>query len=189
MILLWVIIFFAMCNCIYVHDGCERWICVALVFCRCNIFPYSFLLFLLFFIFLFYLYRFYISLLYSSFFPFLLLFFNFFPLHLCGLHYMPNHGFFAFCVAWPRHCPVSLPLIWLRGEVSFSPKIAQSKEIGKEVSIATFCVHKWFQQRSRSAGIISRLKNTVGWFFVRAKYCFGWKNKLNKTDYKPDEQG
>lgn len=53
------------------------------------------------------------------FFPFLLLFFNFFPLHLCGLHYMPNHGFFAFCVAWPRHCPVSLPLIWLRGEVSF----------------------------------------------------------------------
>jgi hypothetical protein len=43
--------------------------------------------------------------------------------------------------------------------------------------------------RSRSAGIISRLKNTVDWFFVREKYCFGWKNKLNKTDYKPDEQG
>jgi hypothetical protein len=42
---------------------------------------------------------------------------------------------------------------------------------------------------SRSAGIISRLKNTVVWFFVREKYCFGWKNKLNKTDYKPDEQG
>jgi hypothetical protein len=40
-----------------------------------------------------------------------------------------------------------------------------------------------------SAGIISRLKNTVGWFFVREKYCSGWKNKLNKTDYKPDEQG
>jgi hypothetical protein len=43
--------------------------------------------------------------------------------------------------------------------------------------------------RSRSAGIISRLKNTVGWFFMREKYCSGWKNKLNKTDYKPDEQG
>jgi hypothetical protein len=42
--------------------------------------------------------------------------------------------------------------------------------------------------RPRSAGIISRLKNTVGWFFVREKYCSGWKNKLNKTDYKSDEQ-
>jgi hypothetical protein len=31
------------------------------------------------------------------------------------------------------------------------------------------------------------LKNTVGWFFIREKYCSGWKNKLNKTDYKPDE--
>jgi hypothetical protein len=41
----------------------------------------------------------------------------------------------------------------------------------------------------RSAGIISRLKNTVGWFFMREKYCSDWKNKLNKTDYKPDEQG
>jgi hypothetical protein len=41
----------------------------------------------------------------------------------------------------------------------------------------------------RSAGIISRLKNTVGWYFVREKYCSGWKNKLNKADYKPDEQG
>jgi hypothetical protein len=40
----------------------------------------------------------------------------------------------------------------------------------------------------RSAGIISRLKNTVGWFFVREKYCSGWKNKLNKTNYKPDKQ-
>jgi hypothetical protein len=45
------------------------------------------------------------------------------------------------------------------------------------------------RQRSRSAGIISRLKNTVSWFFVREKYCSGWKNKLNKTDYKQDEQG
>jgi hypothetical protein len=44
-------------------------------------------------------------------------------------------------------------------------------------------------QRGRSAGIISRLKNSVGWFFVREKYCSGWKNKPNKTDYKPDEQG
>jgi hypothetical protein len=26
------------------------------------------------------------------------------------------------------------------------------------------------------------------WFFVREKYCSGWKNKPNKTDYKPDEQ-
>jgi hypothetical protein len=41
----------------------------------------------------------------------------------------------------------------------------------------------------RSAGIISQLKNIVGWFFVREKYCSAWKNKLNKTDYKPDEQG
>jgi hypothetical protein len=41
----------------------------------------------------------------------------------------------------------------------------------------------------RSAGIISRLKNTVGWFFVREKYYSDWKNKLNKMDYKPDEQG
>jgi hypothetical protein len=24
---------------------------------------------------------------------------------------------------------------------------------------------------------------------VREKYCSGWKNKPNKTDYKPDEQG
>jgi hypothetical protein len=24
---------------------------------------------------------------------------------------------------------------------------------------------------------------------MREKYCFGWKNKQNKTDYKPDEQG
>jgi hypothetical protein len=31
-------------------------------------------------------------------------------------------------------------------------------------------------------------ENTVGWFFVREKYCSGWKNKPNKTDYKPDEQ-
>jgi hypothetical protein len=23
---------------------------------------------------------------------------------------------------------------------------------------------------------------------MREKYCSGWKNKLNKTDYKPDEQ-
>jgi hypothetical protein len=35
--------------------------------------------------------------------------------------------------------------------------------------------------------LISRLKNTVGWFAVREKYCFEWKNKL-KTDYKPDKQ-
>jgi hypothetical protein len=49
--------------------------------------------------------------------------------------------------------------------------------------------HMAYQKRSRSAGIISRLKNTVGWFFVREKYCSDWKNKLNKTDYKPDEQG
>jgi hypothetical protein len=39
----------------------------------------------------------------------------------------------------------------------------------------------------RSARLISRLKNTVGWFVVREKYCFGWKNKLKKTDYKPGE--
>jgi hypothetical protein len=52
-------------------------------------------------------------------------------------------------------------------------------------------VPEWRVKRlwSRSAGIISRLKNTVGWFFVREKYCSGWKNKLNKTDYKPNEQG
>jgi hypothetical protein len=24
---------------------------------------------------------------------------------------------------------------------------------------------------------------------MREKYCSGWKNKLNKTDYKPYEQG
>jgi hypothetical protein len=36
---------------------------------------------------------------------------------------------------------------------------------------------------------MSRLKNTVGWFFMREKYCSGWKNKPNKTDYKSDEQG
>jgi hypothetical protein len=46
-------------------------------------------------------------------------------------------------------------------------------------------MHLW----SRSARIISLLKNTVSWFFMREKYCPGWKNKLNKTDYKPDEQG
>jgi hypothetical protein len=39
-----------------------------------------------------------------------------------------------------------------------------------------------------SVGLISRLKNTVGWFVVREKYCSSWKNKLKKTDYKPDEQ-
>jgi hypothetical protein len=43
--------------------------------------------------------------------------------------------------------------------------------------------------RPHSAVLISRLKNTVGWFAVREKYCSGWKNKLKKTDYKPDEQG
>jgi hypothetical protein len=42
---------------------------------------------------------------------------------------------------------------------------------------------------SRSAVLISRLKNTVGWFVVREKHCFGWKNKLKKMDYKPDERG
>jgi hypothetical protein len=31
-------------------------------------------------------------------------------------------------------------------------------------------------------------ENTVGWFAVREKYCSGWKNKLKKTDYKPNEQ-
>jgi hypothetical protein len=41
----------------------------------------------------------------------------------------------------------------------------------------------------RSAWIISRLKNTVDWFLWEKKYCSGWKNKLDKTDYKPDEQG
>jgi hypothetical protein len=41
---------------------------------------------------------------------------------------------------------------------------------------------------ARSAGIISRLKNTVDWFFMREKYCSDWKNKSNKTDYNPDEQ-
>jgi hypothetical protein len=40
----------------------------------------------------------------------------------------------------------------------------------------------------RSAVLISRLKNTVGWFVVREKYCSGWKNKLKKTDYKPAHQ-
>jgi hypothetical protein len=40
-----------------------------------------------------------------------------------------------------------------------------------------------------SAVLISRLKNNVGWFVVREKYCSGWKNKLKKTDYKPDEHG
>jgi hypothetical protein len=47
----------------------------------------------------------------------------------------------------------------------------------------------FFSFCTRSDGIISRLKNTVSWFFVREKYCSGWKNKPNKTDYKPDEQG
>jgi hypothetical protein len=32
-------------------------------------------------------------------------------------------------------------------------------------------------------------KNTVGWFVVTEKHCFGWKNKLKSTDYKLDEQG
>jgi hypothetical protein len=36
--------------------------------------------------------------------------------------------------------------------------------------------------------LISRLKNVVGWFVVREKYYFSWKNKLKSTDYKPDEQ-
>jgi hypothetical protein len=40
----------------------------------------------------------------------------------------------------------------------------------------------------RSAVLISRLKNTVGVFIVREKYCSGWKNKLKSTDYKPNEQ-
>jgi hypothetical protein len=41
----------------------------------------------------------------------------------------------------------------------------------------------------RSAVLISRLKNIVGYFVGREKYCSGWKNKLKSTDYKPDEQG
>jgi hypothetical protein len=56
-----------------------------------------------------------------------------------------------------------------------------------------FCTaQQWLQSNdswSHLAGIISRLKNTVAWFFMREKYYSGWKNKLNKTDYKPDEQG
>jgi hypothetical protein len=39
---------------------------------------------------------------------------------------------------------------------------------------------------THSAVLISWLKNIVGWFVVREKYCFGWKNKLKSTDYKPD---
>jgi hypothetical protein len=42
--------------------------------------------------------------------------------------------------------------------------------------------------RPRSAGIISRLKKYCWLIFLRENYCFGWKNKLNKTDYKSDEQ-
>jgi hypothetical protein len=45
-----------------------------------------------------------------------------------------------------------------------------------------------WRQRPRSAVLISRLKNIVGWFVVREKHCSGWKNKLKKTDYKPGEQ-
>jgi hypothetical protein len=44
-------------------------------------------------------------------------------------------------------------------------------------------------QRPRSAVLISRLKNIVGWFVVREKHYYGWKNKLKSTNYKPDEQG
>jgi hypothetical protein len=53
--------------------------------------------------------------------------------------------------------------------------------------LSTFTYWLVVVYRSRSPGIISRLKNTVDWFFIREKYCSGWKNKLNKTDYKPDE--
>jgi hypothetical protein len=52
-----------------------------------------------------------------------------------------------------------------------------------------FLLKKGIAQWCRSAGIISRLKNTIDWFFVREKYCSDWKNKPNKTDYKSDEQG
>jgi hypothetical protein len=45
----------------------------------------------------------------------------------------------------------------------------------------------FFSLWSRSAVLISRLKNIVSWFVVREKYCSGWKNKLKKTDYKPSE--
>jgi hypothetical protein len=36
------------------------------------------------------------------------------------------------------------------------------------------------RHRSRSAVLISRLKNTVGWFVVREKYYSNWKNKLKR---------
>jgi hypothetical protein len=54
----------------------------------------------------------------------------------------------------------------------------------------SLCCGKMFlnRVRPRSVGLISRLKNTVGWFVVREKYCFDWKNKLKKTNYKAGEQ-
>jgi hypothetical protein len=52
----------------------------------------------------------------------------------------------------------------------------------------TFVDCAWPLSWPCSAGLISRLKNTVDWFVVREKHCSDWKNKLKSTDYKPDEQ-
>ena len=32
-------------------------------------------------------------------------------------------------------------------------------------------------------------KHCSGWFVMREKYCFGWKNKLKSMDYKRSEHG
>jgi hypothetical protein len=50
-------------------------------------------------------------------------------------------------------------------------------------------VHVKYRFMTRSAVLISRLKNTVIWFIVREKYCFDWKIKLKKINYKPNKQG
>ena len=41
--------------------------------------------------------------------------------------------------------------------------------------------------RPRSLRWKNKPKHCSGWFVVRKKYCFGWKNKLKKTDYKISE--
>jgi hypothetical protein len=38
----------------------------------------------------------------------------------------------------------------------------------------------WWCNLARLVGLISRLKNTVGWFVVKEKYCSGWKKQAEK---------
>jgi hypothetical protein len=92
------------------------------------------------------------------------------------------------------HLLLSLPTLLYSYPVRFSTAVPHDGSQGHghadrrgsqgSTVIRSHCLSLWL----RSAVLISRLKNTVGWFVVREKYCSNWKNKLKKTDYKLDKQ-